>query len=737
MELCAKRRCGVQVGAAASARVAVAAAVLLLLCCCGGGGTEMGSGVIVQNATFTLTGDTLRQGGMVAAASPKGDRIVTSVGTAALLDTLRSWSGGARYTHGKPWHGGGGAAVGLPTYASDQPLVDALCLMSGERAAAAGASGRYGTGRGVSSSRLCCSIFLSLAWLQPAASMATLRSLVDRDTLIVQREGQWPVVSDHLGWVAAAWEVYLATGNREWLRYSHRAACKTLEADCAVLQDGVTGLMHGGGYSAAGANGAGSTNHLWWMGYNDVFDCQSLGNNVLAARALGIVDEMAEELGVASDAAQQAERFKDAINQRLWNEADGRYCAFLYGGAAYPMQSPTTDNTSQALCVLWGIADDDRAENLIAHTPTGDCGVNVTYPPTAAAVEPYFANPSWATTQALWNMAAAYTGNQNALRRGLGALYRAQILYQSQGISLAGTSVDELGTSAANLAMTYRVLAGITLKPEGIEFNPMVPTGMEGTKHIKGLKYRAAELDITIEGSGNNVESMTDNGKAVESAFLPHDISGKHQVVIKLSHAHHATQRVTLHHNEVELPATADVRWRGDSGVIVGFDPAADYRLVVNGEQRGSIVDSVFALPDMDDFAVLAVVCRGDYGYGYVSRPLPALSLTPQMAVFADSVGGHTSMTVSVAQGGDYLLDVGYSPTGSLDVRQVTVNTHHMGTVVMARDDVSHAQGSGLCYSNMVVVKLLRGDNRIEFEQVRLPKSFTPCQPQHVRIIKK
>ena len=88
-------------------------------------------------------------------------------------------------------------------------------------------------------------------------------------------------------------------------------------------------------------------------------------------------------------------------------------------------QSPTTDNTSQAMSVLWGIADDDRAENLIANTPVSDKGVNVTYP-TNNPLEPYFANSSWATTQALWNMAAAYTGNENALRRGLGALYRAQ-----------------------------------------------------------------------------------------------------------------------------------------------------------------------------------------------------------------------------------------------------------------------------------------------------------------------
>jgi len=275
------------------------------------------------------------------------------------------------------------------------------------------------------------------------------------------------------------------------------------------------------------------------------------------------------------------------------------------------------------------------------------------------------------------------------------------------------------------------VLAGIVLKPEGIEFNPMTPTGMEGKKHIRGLKYRQAELDITIEGSGNDIARITDNGKAMESAFLPNDITGKHKIVIELRHSHRGTQSVTVHRNEALLPATPDVTWNGDSGFITDYQQGNKYVLLMNDHQS-SLSDSAFAAPNEDGAVQVAVAQASKYGYGYMSRPLLQLSLTPQMALIADSA--YTSVTVTVSQGGDYLLDVGYEPTGSLDVRELRVNSHIMGTLVMAR---VAAPADGVCYSNMVGVKLLKGDNQIELTQLRLPKSFTPCRPRHVRIIKK
>ena len=171
----------------------------------------------------------------------------------------------------------------------------------------------------------------------------------------------------------------------------------------------------------------------------------------------------------------------------------------------------------------------------------------------------------------------------------------------------------------------------------------------------------------------------------------------------------------------------------GDSGYIVDFIPGTPYRLSVNGH-LSSLNDSAFALPKSENFAEFTVEIAGKYGNGFISKPLFYFGLTPQVAFFPENTGSDsTSITVSVAEGGDYLLDVGYHATGTLDVRRVSANSHPMGTIVMAstvstQDDLS--------YSNMLHIKLLKGKNIIRFDQIRLPKSFTTCEPIHMRLIK-
>lgn len=712
--------------------VLMAVAMGVLLYACRGRG-EMSNQMIVQCEQFMLTGDSLSQGQLHAHATKTRDRIVTNM-TAAAADSLYGrddTTGQVRFVQGKAWKMRRQRPALMPAYDSRQPLVDALYNMSTEGIAdAMSADGQFQVTHNVS--RLYCSIYLSLAALKPHQSMATLRALVDRDSIIMQREGQWPVVSDHIGWATAAWEVYKVTGDRQWLAYCHHVIEKTLRINRDVLLDHGTGLMHGAGYTPARPIGV---RRMTWMGYNDLFACMSLGNNILTGNAYRILAEMCDELGIDNTYQRDALHLKDAINQHLWNEDRGLYSSFLYGMAC-PRQSPLTDNTAQAMCVLWGIADDQRAEHLIGKTPVTDLGVNVSYPP-INRIEPYLSNSSWATTQALWNLAAAWVGNENALRRGLGALYRAQALYQSRGIHMQGVKIDNLGTSASNAAMVLRVLMGMNFEPEGIDFTPMVPACMPGKKTLKGLNYRKAVLDVTVQGTGNDVQSITLDGKPMESAFLPCDVEGHHHIEITLQQNNGTSQQVTLHHGEVSLPPTPAVTWSGDSGHIENYVAGMPYRLSVNGRLQ-ALNDSVFVLPESPDgFAEFAVEIAGRYVNGFMSKPLFHFGLTPQIA-FLPTDGDSDrplTVTVSVAQGGDYLIDVAYKPTGTLDVRRLSANTHPMGTLVMANGNAMDGQGE-LAYSNMVTAKLLKGENTLELTQVRLPKAFTPCQPVHVRIIK-
>ena len=690
----------------------------------------MSQDVLVQNETFTMTGDSIFEDTLRAGVAASKDRIECNINLSRLdsLYNKPSDSLNLKFVQGRVWHKRKSRPALMPKYSSNQPLVDALYDMSAERIAdAVGSNGQFTPGSNLS--RLYCAIFLSLAALKPHQSMATLRSMVDRDSIIMQREGQWPVVSDHIGWATAAWEVYKITGDRQWLSYSHHVIEKTLNINHQVLFDHELGLVHGAGYTLSRPIGA---RRMTWMSYNDLFGCMALGNNILTAHAYWILSEMGEELGLENDYAKTAQRLKDAINQHLWNEDKGFYCSFLYG-IAIPRQSPLTDNTSQAMSVLWSVADDDRAEYLISQTPVSDQGINVTYP-ASTAIEPFFVNSSWATTQALWNLAAASVGNENAVRRGLGALYRAQALYQSRGIHLEGINTDELGTSASNAAMALRVLAGMRFTPQGIEFAPLVPQGLNGKKSLKGFNYRRAVIDVIVDGCGNEVQSITDNGNAMESTFLPNDIEGHHEIIITLKENRHMTQRVTIHHNEVILPPTPNVVWSADSGHIVDYIPGASYRLSINGKLT-DLKDSLFRIPTTEEFTEYSVEIAGKYINGYMSQPHMKFSLTPQIAFLTDSTDGHNTVKVRVSHGGDYLIDIGYLPIGTLDVREIEANGHLMGTLVMSAS--SDADDKGLAYSNIVRAKLLKGDNVIVIRQIRLPKSFTSCKPVHMRVIQR
>lgn len=717
----------------ASTTLTVAAVGLFVLSLgsCNRDGQQMAGGVIAQNDVFTMTGDSIIEDTVYATAEGP-DYIKTNVslqGIEAIAHRMMGDSSEIRVLAGKTWHGRKQRPALMPEYSSPQPLVDATYNMSVDRIAdAVSSSGRFLVGKS-NYSRLYCSIYLSLAALKPHQSMATLRSMVDRDSIIMQREGQWPVVSDHIGWATAAWEVYKTTGDREWLAYCRRVIEKTLGINRAVLLDQQTGLIHGAGYTSSRPLGV---RRMTWMGYNDLFACMSLGNNILTAHAYAVLGEMCDEMGIDNDYLDDARRIKDAINQHLWNEDRGCYSSFLYG-MAFPRQAPTADNTSQAMCVLWGIADDKRAENLIAQTPVSELGVNVTYP-AATAIEPYLAHPSWATTQALWNLAAASVGNENALRRGLSVLWRAQALYESRDIHLEGVDTDHLGTGASNAAMILRVIVGMNFKPEGIEFQPTVPVGLGGKKTLKGFNYRRAVLDFTVNGTGTEIEKITDNGTVLESPFLPNDISGHHHIVITLAPDNQGSGRVTIHHGEIILPLTPDITWSGDTGRIENFVPGTKYSLTMNGESE-VLSDSIFVLPHVDGFTVYSVEIAGRYVNGFMSRPLLRYGLTPQVAFYPQTSSNDSAIVVvNVARGGDYLLDIGYRPTGTLDVRRVSVNSHPMGTVVMASGASTDSQ-DGLAYSNMVSVKMLKGENIIRFDQIRLPKSFTTCEPVHVRII--
>lgn len=617
-----------------------------------------------------------------------------------------------------------------PTYQSGQMLVDALYNMAIDN-----------IDRGLrlrqQSTELCYSVMLSLAYLAPQKSMSMLRAMVSGGKIVQPGSGrlQWPVVSGGLAWTSAAW-VYNVTGDKAWLRYAYKVASASVETMSRVALDRETGLVGGGApYACANAN-----YYPGWMNGKDVFESQSLYVNLMFQHTCHLLDEMGDELDEANDYGTMAERMKDALNHTLWSESRGRYVQYVYGGA-HSVQSPYIDNMGQALSILWDIADDDRAQTLIEETPITNYGIPTMYPRQQGASGASAVHP---LAQALWNLAAMKVDNENMLRRGLGAMYRLQALschtsaMCDPATGLATGSADPLSGAAGNAAMVFRVFAGMRFMPDGIEFDPLVPACFTGEKQIKGFRYRRATLDITIEGSGNDIDVMKIDGKATDDNFVPSDLTGRHTVIIRLKDSGGQSGKVTMATHMAELPAAPAVLWNFQRCAIVNKRPSQGYRMLIDGRVAYTVTDTTFAMPVLprQGVSTLSLAAVNKYGMGFTSRPYtyaPAVAtataagatagthLVPaeRAAAFIEtstSVNPTLKLTVDVDKAGTYVMDVRYAngdELGRCALRTVWANSHEQGTLVMPCRGRGQWMSTGL--SSMIAVELLKGRNTLQF----------------------
>ncbi|MEO6829585.1 MAG: hypothetical protein ABI164_07220, partial [Acidobacteriaceae bacterium] len=138
-----------------------------------------------------------------------------------------------------------------PELRSSIPLVDALYNLSleelqkdtrADRAFNAGAKWQ-----GVWTRDTSYSVLLSLAAIQPDAARASLLHRVNNDRIVQDTGtgGSWPVSTDRVIWGLAAWEIYLVTGDHEWLQQSYAVLRNSVLDDEHVVLDPATGLANG------------------------------------------------------------------------------------------------------------------------------------------------------------------------------------------------------------------------------------------------------------------------------------------------------------------------------------------------------------------------------------------------------------------------------------------------------------------------------------------------------------
>ncbi len=592
----------------------------------------------------------------------------------------------------------------------------------------------------VSTRSLAFSIYLSLAYLDPQWSMERLREHT-KDMRILQQE-PWPISIDtRAAWIIAAWEVYKATGSLEWLKEAYAVAHRALIDDLAVAWQPSHHLIQG----ETSYLGAYQSHYPDWMTTVDHFQALSLSTNALYAHAFHVLGEMASALDIeGTEHTNLGNTIAASINEYLWIPNLGYYSQYLYG-APTPIQSLTTDNFGQALCVLFDIATPEMAASLVGKTPRTTYGTTAIFPQMPSA-DPLPTDVVSIPLQGFTAIAATAVQNENVIAACLGSIYREVLAEPKRDLSIEEAS--------AIVALAWRVCAGISFTTEGLDLKPVILDCFPGQKTIDALIYRDAELVITIHGTGQHVASMSIDGLPCATPRIPADLKGRHQVDLTLSSTSQRYGSINLM-EQVAMPATPIIEWDSiHEAHILNFRAGLNYSIYFNGSFQEEIITDHLQLYDAKSFTQVAIVPIHDNRWeGFSSQPYRYIPNGQEIAIDAVHIDGHKgtrllkdrqqarqvvetttyyqrklSVVVNAPLDATYYIYVEYSNGAELGMRSLVVNGSEAGIFVMPRVGHPH-DWQALGASNILSAPLHQGDNHVELLLPSLP------QPDHSLLI--
>lgn len=452
----------------------------------------------------------------------------------------------------------------LPSYKSDQLIVDALFNLSTEESLKnIESDSTFRTGAkwgGVWTRDISYSIILAFAYLQPEVAKISLMKKVKRERIIQDTGsgGAWPVSTDRMIWAVAAWEIYKTTGDKKWLGKIYPIIKNSLDDDWKTIYDPSTGLYRG---ESSFLDWREQT-YPKWMSNMDIYVSENLGTNIVHYQANNVFVEISKLLNKPNaEYHDRANNLKKSIDANFWINDKGFYGQYLYGRPNLNL-SPRSEALGEALSIYFDLANSEKSKSIISKSPVTPFGATCIYPQ-IPEIPPYHNNAIWPFVQSYWNLAAAKTGNEKALVYGLSSIYRAAALYLTNYENFVAETGDFNGTEinsdrmlwsmAGNLAMVYRVFMGISFDTSGIAFSPTIPKVFGGNKTLSNFKYRNAILDITVNGFGKKIASITMDGKLLDKAFIPASTQGKHLIVIQMDNESFDTDSINMVPNYFSL----------------------------------------------------------------------------------------------------------------------------------------------------------------------------------------
>ena len=637
----------------------------------------------------------------------------------------------------------------FPQYSSDEKLSNALYNMALEEMTnAVEPDSTFRTGKewaGVWTRDISYSIILSMAYMQPKVAMKSLMRKVNANNRIIQDTGTggaYPCSTDRMIWATAAWEVFKATGERKWLEKAYDIIKNSIADDEQVAYDTETGLVRG---ESSFLDWREQT-YPKWMQPADIYESENLGTNAVHYQANIILSEMAKILKfteVSEKHKALAEKIKSGINTYLWMPEKGYYAQYLYG-RNFKSVSPKSEALGEALCILFGIADSEKAQSIIEKTPVMAYGIPCVYPQ-IPGIAPYHNDAVWPFVQSYWALASAKAGNGTAVAESIAAIDRAAALFLTNKENFVAGTGDFAGTQinssnmlwslSGNIAMVHKVIFGIEFGPGELFFHPFVPENYNGTRTLTNFKYRGAILDITIEGTGNKIKLFTIDDHP-RNANLPSPLKGKHRIkMVMESDVSMATKiNKVADYFSPETPFA-----RIDNGMLTWemVEKAVTYKVIKNGKPISTTAQNTFKI-DSQAYAEFQVIAVDQNGIeSFASEPVADLNLKSFAIYEAENASAKANFTyqgftgsgfietsktvnpsinfeVEVAESGNYAVDFRYANgNGPINtenkcaIRSLNENENFLGTLVFPQRGVQEWSNWG--FSNSMKVHFEKG----------------------------
>ena len=354
------------------------------------------------------------------------------------------------------------------------------------------------------------SIWVTL-WACPEIAKTTLRAKTSTDPLgevwhqdPCRHFGGWPNLTDAIVGAIGAWSTYLASGDEEFLRWSYQVTRNSLaraERDAFDAEIGVVpGLLQLHGVQ------------------------QRLPFPLPPQRRAGRAHQGAEHQPalpprlharrdgwprswetIAEPLTAKALKLREAINHRLWVPGKANY-AYYENEHGHP--SSRTEGLGVALAVLWGVADDEKAEAVLKNTHITGHGIPCLWPRYLAWLwhfndANYYHNGMvWPFVQAYWAQAAAVTPATPRSSVPNSRIWPAwpggpPPSTSSTGPSPASPTARRASCGAPRATCRWCTMAcsGCRSAPSGIAFRPLVPSIFNAVS-LGGFRYREMELDL-------------------------------------------------------------------------------------------------------------------------------------------------------------------------------------------------------------------------------------------------